>query len=305
MTGVPILAGVLCLVLVAACATPDPVPERRPARLPRAESTMPSADGEPDPGDRVVAEVGEQKIRESDIGEFVIRYLRDRANEALTHLIDATILEREAREKGIAVPPDLLRAEVTRQLAERERAVTAQFGADVTLEVYLRDRYGITPVEHREDLSALVRTRMLRDRVIRFSRMRKERVRVRDAVFADGEVAARAAVSAREGADLRTLAGELGRGSEVSPALARGDFTPAALGAAAFGLSQGEVSDPVAVDDLFHVLRLISREPAREGSWESLSAEVEAGIKSRPIEQWEYTLWAREMREKHRARVLR
>ena len=252
-----------------------------------------------------MARVGEKEIRESDIGEFVIRYLRDRANEALTHLIDAAILEKEARELGIAVAPDALRAEVAGQLADRERTVKEQFGAETTLETYLRDRFGITVAEHREDLGALIRTRMLRDRVIRFSQTRQERVRVRDAIFPSEETAVRGVKSAREGADLDRLAGEIGRGSTVLPALAEDEFAEPSLGSAAFALSRGEVSDPVPVGEVFHVLKALGRVPARSESWESLSDELEAGIKNRAIEQWEYTLWARKMRDKYRARVLR
>jgi len=251
-----------------------------------------------------------REIRESDIGEFVIRYFRDRANEALTHLIDTIMLEKEAKVLGIHVPPDLLRQRVEEQLAARQRTIHEQFGPEVSLADYLRDRYGITLAEHRQDLGELIMTRMLRDRVIRFSGPREERVRVRDAVFPDRESASRAALSAREGADLGRIAEESGVApSQVLPALAASDFNPPELGRAAFDLAPGEVSDPIPITTqertVFHVLKAIAREPARRVSWDQIRIEIEAGIKNRPVEQWEYTLWARRMREKYRARILR
>jgi parvulin-like peptidyl-prolyl isomerase len=260
--------------------------------------------------DRVVAVVGSEEIRESDIGEFVIRYFRDRANEALTQLIDSILIEREAGSTGISVPATAVTEAVDRELAEQERKVRIRLGADVSYESYLLDRYGVGLAEHRRDLTALMRTRLLRDRVIRFMQLREERVRVRDAVFATSADAARAARSARDGADLHLLAGKTGIGpSAVLPPLARGDFTPVSLGDSAFALGRGEVSEPVAVAGeertVWHVLKCIERIPAKTGDWDSLRKEIEAGIRDRPVEQWEYARWAQKMRDRYRARVLR
>jgi parvulin-like peptidyl-prolyl isomerase len=260
--------------------------------------------------DRVVAVVGTEEIRESDIGEFVIRYFRDRANEALTQLIDSILIEREARAFGISVDDAAIAAAVDRELAEQERRVRTRLGADVSYERYLLDRYGVGLDEHRRDLTVLVRTRMLRDRVIRYRQLREERVRARDAVFASEEEAARAARAARDGADLNVLATRAGLGpSTVLPPLARGDFTPASLGEAAFGLKRGEVSDPLLVEGekrrTWHVLKCIERIPARDAPWKSVRNEIEAGIRESPVEQWEYARWAQKMRDRYRARVLR
>jgi len=316
-----LLLAILSLIagglLTGACSTrgspqpAPPVPARAGAPAPDAAvpGILPDRAAR-DRGDRVVAVVGTREIRESDIGEFVIRYFRDRANEALTHLIDTIMLTKEAEALGIHVPPDLLREQVEEQLTARQRTIHTQFGTDVSLESYLEDRYGITLAEHRQDLGELVQTRMLRDRVIRFSQLREDRFRVRDAVFADKETASRAAVSARDGADLDRIAKESGiAASQVLPPLTAVDFTPVELGLAAVALDSGGVSDPVPVKTpqgtVYHVLKLVSREPARAEDWDVLRIEIEAGIKSRAVEQWEYTLWARKMRERYQARVLR
>lgn len=257
-----------------------------------------------------MAVVGTEEIRESDIGEFVIRYFRDRANEALTQLIDSILIEREAGAFGISVDDATIATSVDRELAEQERRVRTRLGASVSYERYLLDRYGVGLDEHRRDLTVLVTTRMLRDRVIRYRQLREERVRVRDAVFSTEEEAARAARAARDGADLNRIATKSGLGpSTVLPALARGDFTPGSLGVAAFDLKRGEVSDPLAVEGekrrTWHVLKCLERIPARDAPWKSVRNEIEAGIRESPVEQWEYARWAQKMRDRYRARVLR
>ena len=55
---------------------------------------------------------------------------------------------------------------------------------------FLRDRYGMTVEGHRKDLMRLVRTRLLRDRVVRYHQMGQERVVALDAVYATRDQAA-------------------------------------------------------------------------------------------------------------------
>lgn len=260
-------------------------------------------------GDLVVARVGDAEIRRSDVGDFMIRYFRDQASEALTHLVDERIIAAEAAHNGITVSDGEIRVEVDAEVRERENTVRVQYGADVSLERFLRDRYGVTMDGHRRDLTRLVRTRLLRDRVIRFQQFGQERVVALDAVYATRDEAAAAAASARQGADFGTLAREQGVRDEVAlPPVPRDELSPPELADAVFALTPGEVTEPIAVTEgdrtLFHIFKLVRRLPARAGTWSELKGEVEKGLADRPLEPWEYLQWAGRMRTRYRVEVL-
>ncbi len=284
-------------------------PELAVAREPVKESARLPLVPRDGAGDLTVARVGDAEIRRSDLGDFAIRYFRDQASEALTHLVDERIIAAEAAANRITVPDGLIRSEVEAEVRERENTVRVQYGADVSLERFLRDRYGVTIEGHRRDLERLVRTRLLRDRVVRYHQFSQERVMVLDAVFESRELAASAAESARKGADFGTLAREQGVRDEVAlPPVPRDELSPPELADAVFALSPGEVSGPIGVTEgdrtLYHIFKLVRRLPARSGSWSDLKGEIETGLSGKPLEPWEYLQWAGRMRTRYRVEVL-
>jgi len=260
-------------------------------------------------GDLAVARVGDAEIRRSDLGDFAIRYFRDQASEALTHLVDERIIAAEAASIGIVVADPLIQSELDAEIRERENTVRVQYGADVSLERFLKDRYGVTLEGHRRDLMRLLRTRLLRDRVIRFHQMGQERVVVLDAVYATPDEAGAAAKAAREGADFGTLAREMGvRDEVVLPPVPRDELSPKELADAVFALALGKISDPIAVTEgertLYHIFKLVRRLPARTEPWPAVRDEVEDGLRKTPLEPWEYLQWAGRMRTRYRVEVL-
>ena len=305
---------VLALALGACASPPAPPPEPSPplavTREPDPAANRVAVASRAGPGDLAVARVGGTEIRRSDIGDFAIRYYRDQANEILTHLIDERIIEAEAARHGIRIPDGLLDTEVDAELRERERSVKAEFGARATMEEYLRDRYGVTVAEHRADLARLLGTRLLRDRVIRYFEVVTDRVLARDAVFATESDARAAAAAARGGADLAVLAREKGVHPGIDlPPFVREEISPPELGDLLFSLKEGEIPDPVAVTEAavttWHVFRLVRRMPGRDVSYAAVREEIEAGLEGRGIESYEYLQWARQVRDRYGAEVLR
>jgi len=264
----------LLLLLLAACAgAPEPVPPPAPPPAPGpggpARVPADAARGTPDD---VVARVGGGEIRLSDVGDFAIRYFRDQANEALTQLVDERILAAEASRLGVTVSSGLVERETEAELERREGRLRERLGPDVELEEFLSRRYGVTLERHRADVARLVRTRLLRDRVIRLHRMRMERVVAREAWFRSREAAEGATEAARRGADLARYglaAGE--RSRRLPPPIGRGDPDPAGVGEILFALEPGDVTDPVEIegDDgpRYHVFKVIRRIPARDLDW--------------------------------------
>jgi parvulin-like peptidyl-prolyl isomerase len=261
-------------------------------------------------GDVVVARVEKDAIRRSDIGEFMIRFFRDQANQALNHLVDERIIEREVKTHGIGMPTGEVARAVDQELERRENEVKVQFGAETTLESYLEERYGSKLDEHRTNLERLYEVRLLRDRVIRFQQIREDRVEARDAVFATLAEARKAAASIRAGADLETIAKDKGlRPDVVLPPTPRDALDPPELAAAVFALEEGQVSEPIAVEEgdrtVYHVFKVVRRMPARDLTWEQAREEVEKGLAERPLRQYEHLQWARQMRERYGVEILR
>jgi parvulin-like peptidyl-prolyl isomerase len=250
----------------------------------------------------VVVRVGGAGIRRSDVGDFVLRYFRDQANEAVTQLVDETILAAEAKANGIVVREEIARRRVDEEAKAFEEKVRVQYGSGTSVEQYLRERYGLTPEEHRRDLARLVRVQVLRDRVIRFTALREERAEIREAVFASEEDARRAAEAARGGADLSALAEAAGiRPTTALPPVPRSEISPPELAEAVFALRDGEVGEPLPVVSegrrSWHVYKMVRRLPARTGGYAELESGIEADLAARPVSSFEYMLWARRARE--------
>ncbi|MCU0724825.1 MAG: peptidylprolyl isomerase [Planctomycetes bacterium] len=300
------IAAISVLLCLVSCRSGSPGARESGPAAPEfvrgREGASPLAAAREGAGDAVVARVGGAEIRRSDIGDFVLRYFRDQANEAVTQLVDETILSAEAKAHGIEVPEELARQRIEEEARAFEQKVRVQFGAETSAGNYLRDRYGLTPEEHRRDLARLVRVQLLRDRVIRFTALREERAEIREAVFADEAEARRAAEAARSGADLSALAEAGGiRASTALPPVPRSEISPPELAERVFALGEGEVGEPVAVVSegrrLWHVFKMVRKLPARAGGYGELRAGIEADLAARPVSSLEYMLWARRARE--------
>ena len=320
------LSAIPGLLLLAACASsapPPPAPLPAPGSAPGAVAdTRPTldlagsplplaADAEPrgalpEGDDPVVAEVDGAPLRASEVARFLFRYDPGRALEALGQILDARILEADAAAAGVALPAGEIEARAADEVRRREDEVRVQFGPGVTLEAYLRERFGFTVESYRKDVAALVRLQALRDRLVRFDAMKEERVRVRLLVTRTEQEARDAAGRLRAGADFVAVARLVSLAPpEDLPPFAR-DEMPPALAEEIFALAPGDVTRPVrlAADgkEVFQVFKVIERLAARSGSWAEVADEVERGIKERPVLPAEYLQWARRARERHGVR---
>ena len=325
----PLLPAAGWILALAACAAPPappsaPPPPAGPPGAPADPRPVLDLAGSPPPpvatdaeprgslpagDDPVVAEVDGRPIRAGEVARFLFRYDPGRALEALGQILDARILEADAGAAGVTLPAGEVEARAEEEFRRRETEVRVQFGPGLTLEEYLRERFGLTVASYRRDVADLVRLQALRDRLVRFEAMRDERLRLRVLVLRSEEEARDAAGRLRAGADFASLARQVSlAGDEDLPPYSRAEIHPPALAEELFAMAAGEVSRPVRVAnegrEVFQVFKVVERLPSRPGTWLEVADEVERGLAERPVVPAEYLQWARRARERHGARVL-
>ncbi len=284
------------LDLQGAAPTEPPPPEAEPrGRIPAGE-------------DPVVAEVGGVPVRASEVARFLFRYDAGRALECLNQILDARILEADAAARGIAASREEVLARVEAEVRAREQETRVQYGPGVTLDAFLRERYGFTLEAYRRDLEVLMRLQCLKDRLVRYEAALEERIRIRVLVVATEEEARDAERRLRGGADFTALARQVSLvAAEDLPSYRREDIRPAELAEELFSMAPGGISRPVRVardgKELFEVFKVVDRSPARNAPWAALAPEIEKGLRDRPVGVPEYLQWAQQARRRHGVKV--
>jgi foldase protein PrsA len=125
-----------------------------------------------------------------------------------------------------------------------------------------------------------------------------ERVRVRHIQLATSGEIARLRERLHKGEDFPDLAirysanrASAERGGLLEPFSQNDDRLPFAFREAAFGLSVGDVSDPIRIGEWYHILRLEQRLPAEPQDIESVRPELEARLRERLVEPAMFDLY--------------
>lgn len=284
------------LDLQGALPTEAPPAEAEPrGRLPAGE-------------DPAVAEVAGVPVRTSEVARFLFRYDAGRALECLDQILDARILEADAAERGITAPPEEVVARVEAEVRVREQETRVQYGPGVTLDAWLRERFGFTLEAYRRDLAVLMRLQCLKDRLVRYEAAREERIRIRVLVVATEEAARDAGRRLRDGADFTALARQVSLvAAEDLPSYRRDEIRPAELAEELFAMEPGGISRPVRVardgKELFEVFKVVEHTAARDVPWPDIAREIEKGLRDRPVGVSEYLQWARQARRRHGVKV--
>jgi len=316
----------LALLAVPACAsdgTPDPAaspgpsaPDERPVLdlAAAAPTAVPPPAAEPlgrvpEGDDPKVADVDGVGVRASEVSRFLFRYDPGRALECLNQILDARILEADAAERGIAVSPEEVEARVEAEMRSREREIRVQFGPGVDMGTWLRERFGLSLAAYRADLAVLMRLQGLKERVVRYEAAREDRIRIRVLFVADEAAARDAARRLRDGADFTALAKQVSLVAvDDLPSYRREEIENAELAEELFAMGPGEISRPVRVTqggkEIFQVYKVVEKSAARDLPWSALAAEIEKGLRERPVGLPEYVQWARRARERHGVKIL-
>lgn len=228
----------------------------------------------------------------------------------LTQIIDETLLVQQANLEGITVDE----AELNRDIDRIIQTIKSRVGSEAGFDEFLAQHH-LTPDEMRRLLIQHEKRRTLATQVVAqriqfdpadFSEFKEARQAggepLEEVSLAQIMIQCPAQRQATEmGQILRRQALEAAREAKASPGefmtmaqdyKERGETTTAsgylgwfdpaslqpALGAAVEKLSQGEISDPIATDEGYHVVKLIDRRSARELYMEQRFVEQRAGM---------------------------
>lgn len=249
------------------------------------------------------------------------RVRREVLSPILEQLILTRLQEQRARELGIQVSREEVDAAIA-SIREENRMSQEQF------EYALRAQ-GLVPEEYRREIQNQIRLSRLLQREVRakitvtdeeaaawFEEHRREwyrpeKIRIRHLLVplpagaSPAEVeAARAKASslleqARAGGDFTALIRAETPGASpiedpVSGEIARGELSPA-LEAAAFALTEGEISEPVQSPAGFHLVQLVERTPASEPALAELRPSIDQKIGERKVREG-FEDWLKQLR---------
>ncbi len=279
-------------------STPDePIIRSRVSRSP-----LPFRLGEDD----VVAEVGGETIRKSDVYDYFYLFEQPGLLRALQQLVDERLVRREAEHWEVRLDEVLLARAVDKQLAELETRVRVETGGRMTVESYLEEIRNLTVVEYRSYTRRVLGTELLLDRLVRFEQLREDRARARILAVRDRSQAQRFREEVLQGADFERLAKEHSvhptapQGGRL-PTIVRG--LPDPLVASVFALEPNETGPIEQIDldgeRLHYFVQLLEIETGRAGSFPELEVEVERSLETEPIAEHEYLYWRQRAGERY------
>ncbi len=259
-------------------------------------------------GDAILARVGAEELRASDLARHLLRFSPDRALDGLGQMIDARIIDADAAAAGIVLPEGEVASRTEEEIRARETDLRVQYGPSAGLEEYLADRFGFSLEGYRSDIARLVRLQALRDRLVRFAALGEDRIRIRVLVVADEATARESARRLEEGADFAALARQVSLAPpDDLPAYPRDEIHPPELAEELFALPAGGVSRPVRVArdgvERFEVFKVVDVQRGAPTSWSEAREGVERGLRDRPVSRAEYLQWARRARARHGVQV--
>lgn len=259
--------------------------------------------------DDVVQIVDDVEVRASDVYRMLELAAPQVTSELLAQVVLATLTQIEASAEGVDAPA----AEVERLVAlEKQRVLdqlAVQGGTPDDLPEFLRVQHGMTVEQYDGEVRRMVLAQLLADRVVRLDQRRLERDELQVLLVEDAALAAEIAAKLAEGASFAALAKQ----HSVHPTAQQGGFLPpfpvgipAALVDGRETLTEDAVLGPAPITlegrDLYRLLRLVRRLPARTEGWDVLRDEIEAEIAQRPVGSEELIIFEARMRDRYRVR---
>lgn len=249
-------------------------------------------------------------ITKREVADFLFIDQPAAARRLIEDLVLARIVRKEVERTGVFVAEETVRARVESDRAMRKKAASA---AGLSLDEYTLGEFGVSAASYERLAPILVRSRMLRERLVRYAQVLEDRAEARIIVVESRERAERIVEQLGQGADFATLARQAsihathGDGGLLPP-VARWGIEPD-LEAELFKLSPGTVSSPIRVDRekngqpdvTWAVLKCLRFRAARDVSYADVRDEIERELESRPLQTSpEWAGWIAKMQRRYR-----
>jgi len=251
--------------------------------------------------------VGEEEIPKADLADAFLYFFRPQFYEAVGYLVERSLVGQEAQRLGVVLDAEDEEGYVEEELRRQREEIRVQLGPEVTLEAFVEDNFKLDPPRYRALLRGIVRTKHLRDRLIRYTGLTRPSADCRRIVVGDRALAEEIRSKVLEGADFATLARmhsitASGPEGGLLEGVLQGFLDPA-LDRALFGLEAGGVSAIVPLEvegeTLYHLFLLIRKRPGRDAAYFEVRAEIEEGLRARPPDGLEVLQWNRILEKRY------
>ncbi len=259
-----------------------------------------SLDWRSERGDMVLATIGGQEIRSSDLGRSYLTMRRREAVAELSRLIAKHVAESEARRLGITFPAGESDAERGRARQAVIGEAAQNFGAGTAPERYAESVLGRSLEAELDARVAAAQDRWILSRVIRYHALTSERVEIAILVVDETAVAQEISGKLRAGADFERLATLYSRhpsrtqGGNLAPLAVSSLSEPVRRALA--GMTDGEISPVLEVPGgqgtpIRELVKLRRRIPAQAGDYATLATAIEQDLIRRPVDVDEWQAW--------------
>ncbi len=288
----------------------DPVVEAAPARPKSSASSVPDIDVHrgvgpdflafPPGGDAVVASVGSEDLRKSQVYDYMLQTFPEKVRSSIAVMLSNRILAVEVAKHGIRVDEDEIDrwwAGQEKQMRERARLET---GRALDLETWLLRKTGQGLTEYERVARNRERSKRLLSRLVRYQEMLEDRVRFRIISLTDPGQARKIRGMLEDGADFAALA----RTYSIHPSAENGGLMfpvwrlalNPALERVAFDLPVGSISSVIEARDAvgrrrYQIVRIVERNKGRKTSYRAVEDEIIQGLARRPMTEDEWYMW--------------
>jgi foldase protein PrsA len=238
-------------------------------------------------------------------------------------LIECNLIEQEAKKNGVDATPEEIKARLEKEVDRRFEQIMTRFrikNVSELAEFIKRNGGNIDSVRKRftTEVAPGVRPAILEDKLLRmrvtvtpeevrdrYQKLYGPRLEAQQIVVATKKEADDLVAKIRAGADFAILAREqsLDTASRGSGGKMQTLSSDSELGRAMANLKEGEVSDPVPIGDLYHILKLNKRIGSETVKFSDIEAKLKDEIANENMEKLRSS-WRAALKDKADIRIL-
>ncbi len=250
--------------------------------------------------DRVIAQVGDEKLRKSQVFDAMVQTHPEQVRATIAVLLGNRVLAAECEKHDIRIDSREIEAWFANHRNLMVQKAVADYGKGTTFQTWVRLRFGQSLTDYERIARNRERAKRLLGRLIRLHELREDRVQLRIISTTDRNRALSVHKLATEGADFATLAQQYSvhpsaESGGLMPPVWRASLNPA-LDKIAFDLPIGVISDIVQAKDQtgrdrFQIIKVIRRMPGQETSYAQAEDKIVASLVDQPLSQDEWYMW--------------